>query len=137
MEGYKVVIEQHVRWGDMDSFGHVNNTVFFRYMESARMKYFVDTGFMDMMKTTGIGPILASTSCRFKGPLTYPDTVSVGTKVIKIEEFGFTMKFSVVSQKSNRGVAEGEAVMISYDYNKNKKVPLPSELLEKIKELDF
>ena len=137
MEGYNTIIEQHVRWGDMDSFGHVNNTLFFRYMESARMKYFVETKFMEMMKTTGIGPILASTSCKFKAPLAYPDTVSVGTKVIKIEEFGFTMKFSIVSQMSDREVAEGEAVMISYDYNNKKKLPLPAELIQKIKELDF
>jgi len=137
MEGYNIVIEQEIRWGDMDSFGHVNNILFFQYMESARMKYFVEIKFIDLMKTTGIGPILASTSCKFKAPLAYPDTVSVGAKVIKIEEFGFTMKFSLVSQKSNREVAEGEAVMISYDYKNKKKVPLPTELLQKIKELDF
>jgi acyl-CoA thioester hydrolase len=105
-------------------------------MESARMEYFVKIGFMKMKKTVGIGPILASTSCRFKGPLSYPDIVSVGTNVTKIEEFGFIMGFSIVSHKTNRQVATGEAGMISYDYNTNKKVPLPAELVKNIKELE-
>lgn len=121
----------------MDSMGHVNNILFFQYMESARIEYFEKILFWNSMKKTGIGPILASTSCKFKAPLKYPDTVSVGAKTTKIEEFGFTMTFSVWSHKLEREVAVGEAIMVSYDYNNNKKVPLPVKVLQKIKELDF
>jgi len=73
MDGYPVVIEVPVAWGEMDAFGHVNNIVYFRYFESARLAYFYKLDLIDMMTKTGIGPILASTSCRFKIPLTYPD----------------------------------------------------------------
>ena len=137
MEGYKSIIKQGIRWGDMDSMGHVNNVLFFRYMESARIEYFKKTLFWDSMKNTGIGPILASTRCRFKAPLTYPDDVSVGTKTIKMDDYGFTMKYSIMSRKLKRDVAEGEAVVVSYDYNNNKKTLLPAEVVQKIKELDF
>lgn len=137
MNDYNTIIEQSIRWGDIDSMGHVNNTLFFRYMESVRIEYFEKTLFWDSMKKTYIGPILASTSCRFKAPLDYPDRVSVGTKTIKIDDDRFTMKFSIISHKLKREVAEGEAIVVSYDYKNKKKVPLPAEVLQKIKELDF
>ena len=137
MEGYNTVVEQDIRWGDMDSMGHVNNTLFFRYMESVRIEYFEKILFWDSMKNTGVGPILASTSCKFKAPLAYPDTESVGAKTTLISEHGFTMNFSIISNKLNREVAEGEARMVSYDYNNHKKAPLPKEVLQKIKDLDF
>ena len=69
---FPVVIEMPVRWGDMDAFNHVNNVVYLRYFESARIAYFERLGFGISIAEQGIGPILASTSCEFKFPLTYP-----------------------------------------------------------------
>jgi len=131
------VIEQIIRWGDMDSLGHVNNILFFRYMENVRIEYYEKISFWNSMKNTGIGPIIASTYCKFKAPLTYPDTVSVGTKTIKIDNYKFTMKFSIVSHKLKREVAEGEAIVVSYDYDNKKKALLPADVSQKIRELDF
>ena len=64
-----------VQWGDMDAFQHVNNTVYFRYFENARLEYFRRPGWFEFERATGIGPILASTQARFRRPLTYPDTI--------------------------------------------------------------
>ncbi|HEX6622399.1 MAG TPA: acyl-CoA thioesterase, partial [Pyrinomonadaceae bacterium] len=97
LEAYPVVIETPVAWGEMDSFQHVNNIVYFRYFESARMAYFERVGFWAYMDETGVGPILASTRCKFILPLTYPDTVSIGARVSEIEDDRFTMSYAVVS----------------------------------------
>src|SRR5438128_1459859 len=78
---YPVVIEQAVVWGDMDSYQHVNNTVYFRYFENARLEYFRRLGWFEFEKETGIGPILAATQATFRKPLAYPDTISVGARV--------------------------------------------------------
>jgi acyl-CoA thioester hydrolase len=137
VEGYNTIIEQIIRWGDMDSLGHVNNILFFRYMENVRIEYYEKINFWNSKKITGLGPIIASTSCKFKAPLTYPDTVSVGAKTIKLDDDRFTMKFSIVSHKLKREVAEGDAIVVSYDYNNNKKALIPAEVSQKIKELDF
>ena len=137
MEGFNTVIEQIIRWGDMDSLGHVNNILFFRYMENVRIEYYEKINFWNSMKITGLGPIIASTSCKFKAPLTYPDRVSIGAKTIKLDDDRFTMKFSIVSHKLKREVAEGDAIVVSYDYNNKKKAVLPAEVSQKIKELDF
>src|SRR4026207_1725239 len=65
-----------IRWGDMDAMGHVNNTVYFRYMEQARIGWFEAPGPGDAAwKSTGI--VIANASCNFKRPINYPGTVEV------------------------------------------------------------
>ena len=132
LEGYPVVIEVPVAWGEMDAFQHVNNIVYFRYFESVRMACFERVGLKDLLERTGIGPILASTSCRFKFPLTYPDTVSVATRISSIEETRFGMDYLVVSHAHQRVAAEGEGVIVSYDYREKRKAPIPDELRDRL-----
>src|SRR5215471_9177904 len=98
--GLKLVHEMRipVRWGDLDALGHVNNTVFFRYFESARVAYFNRIGFWPKSEHEGTGPILASTQCRFRRPLHYPDRLKVGAGVVSLAEDRFTMEYAVWSQ---------------------------------------
>src|SRR5688572_9196703 len=105
---FPVVIEIPVAWGDMDSFQHVNNAVYFRYIESARVEYFQKLGLWDLMQETSVGPILGSINCRFRKPLVYPDTASVATRVSKVESDRFTMETVVVSHKHEHIAAESE-----------------------------
>jgi len=127
-----VVIEIPVVWGEMDALRHVNNIVYFRYFESARIAYFEKLRFWEFMNQTGVGPILASIQCRFKIPLTYPDTVSVGTRISRIEQDRFVMEYRAVGHKSQAIAAEGESVVVPYNYRENKKTPLPEEMKQRI-----
>ena len=136
LKAFPVVLQIPVAWGDMDSLQHVNNTVYFRYFESARVAYFDRIGMWKYMEETGTGPILASTECRFRIPLTFPDTVSVGTRIPKIEEDRFLMEYRVVSQHFRKVAAEGEGIVVSYDYRSKKKVPIPEELKRRILDLE-
>jgi len=136
MDGYPVVIEVPVAWGEMDAFGHLNNIVYFRYFESARIAYFYKLDLIDMMTRTGIGPILASTSCRFKIPLTYPDKVLVGAKVVSIEEDRFMMGYGIFSTSHQKVAAEGDGLIVTLNYRENKKVQIPGELKQRILDLE-
>ncbi len=136
LEAYPVVIETPVAWGEMDSLQHVNNIIYFRYFESARMAYFKRLDLWNYMKETGVGPILASTQCKFRIPLTYPDTVSIGTRITKIEEDRFLMGYVVVSREHRKIAAEGEGLIVAYDYRTKKKTALPQELKERIELLE-
>lgn len=131
-----VVIETPIAWGQMDAFQHLNNTTYFRAFESARIAYFERMHFLKYMEVTGVGPILAATNCRFKIPLTYPDTVSIGSRVSKIEEDRFTQEYLVVSHKHQRVAAEGSGLIVCFDYRNNKKAPIPAELKERIEQLE-
>ena len=132
LKGYPVVIEIPVAWGEMDSFQHVNNIVYFRYFESARMAYFDKLDFWRYLDETGVGPILATTQCRFRLPLTYPDTVSVGARIKDIGDDRFLVEYVVVSHRHGRVAAQGDGVIVSYDYREKRKAPLPDVIRKRI-----
>ena len=131
-----VVITLPVAWGEMDANGHVNNIIYFRYFESVRIAYFEKLKFIEYAHQTGIGPILASTECRYKIPLHYPDTVSVGTKILSMDEDRFVMGYEVYSHAYSKIVADGEGVIVAYDYRANKKVPIPEDLKKNILDME-
>lgn len=132
---YPVIVESPVIWGDMDAYEHVNNTVYFRYFESARIAFFDQLKFKEVKDETGIGPILASTQCRFRIPLTYPDTVSIGARVTDVEDDRFTMHYRVVSHQHKKVAAEGEGLLIAYDYKALTKAALPEIIYQRIQKL--
>jgi acyl-CoA thioester hydrolase len=131
-----VVIEVPVAWGDMDAFAHVNNTVYFRWFESARIAYFARIGYDQIKEIEGLGPILASTSCRFRIALDYPDTVRIGTRVSEVLEDRFRMVYTAVSERHGRVAAEGEGWIVSYDYRHQRKAPLPEAIRRAITDLE-
>lgn len=131
-----VIIETPIAWGQMDAFQHLNNTTYFRFFESGRIAYFERLNFLKYMEETGVGPILASTSCRFKIPLTYPDTVSIGTRVSEMQDDRFTMEYFVVSHSHQKVAAEGSGLIVCFNYKENKKTPIPAELKARIAALE-
>lgn len=136
LDGYPVVVEISVAWGDMDAFQHVNNVAYFRYFENARIVYFDKIGIIDMLRQNGIGPILGSTSCTYKLPLAYPDTISVGAKTERIEEDRMIMKYAVLSRRHQKLAAEGDGVVVIYNYRENKKTAMPGEIRKRIIDLE-
>lgn len=137
LSDYPVQVEFPLAWGDMDAFQHVNNTRYFRFFEDARIAYFERTELIETSgMPTGIGPILASTSCRFRMPLTYPDTVLVGASVTSIGEDRFEMSHRVVSRSAERVAAEGSCLVVSFDYAKGHKTTLPPVWIEHIEAME-
>ena len=136
LKDFPVVVEIPVAWGEMDAFQHVNNAVYFRYIESARMAYFARVGVHELMLESGTGPILHSTSCRFRIPLTYPDTVSVGTRISQVDLDRFTMDTVIVSHQHGRIAAEAQSVIVMLNYKEQKKTPVPEVLRRRIDALE-
>jgi acyl-CoA thioester hydrolase len=133
---YPVVIDLPVVWGEMDAYGHVNNIIYFRYFETARMAYFERVDYPDFLERNPLGPILASTSCRFRAPLAFPDRVSVGARVARVDEDRFVMFYAVYSHRLQKIAAEGEGTIVCFDYRENRKAPLPAELRNRISKLE-
>ena len=136
LAGFPVVVELPVFWGDMDYFRHVNNIVFFRYFESARIEYLQRIGFRQETEADGAGPILQSTQARFRRPLTWPDTVRVGARTVDVGEDRFTQEYRLVSLAQGEVAAEGGGVLVSFDYAANRKVPLPASVRAAIHALE-
>jgi acyl-CoA thioester hydrolase len=136
LAGYPVVVELPVVWGEMDSYRHVNNAVYFRYFETARLEYFRRLGWFEYEEQTGVGPILQATSARFRRPLTYPDTIWVAARVPDVQEDRFTMEHRLVSRKLAAVAAEGTGTVVTYHYARGAKVAIPDELRRRIAELE-
>ncbi|MBT3784576.1 acyl-CoA thioesterase [bacterium] len=135
LSAFPVITQISVAWGEMDAFSHVNNVAYFRYFESARISYFEKLKLLDHLELTGIGPILGSISCKFKAPLTYPDIVHVGSSITRIEEDRFTMSHRAVSEKLGKVAAEGEGILVSYNYRKSIKSSIPDVIVKRIEEI--
>ncbi len=132
LDQFPVTVAIPVAWGDMDFFRHVNNTVYFRYFESARIAYLDRIGFREALEESGIGPILASTHARFRRPLTYPDTVQVGARTTEVQPDRFVMEYRLVSERDNCTAADGGGVLVAYDYSAGRRALLPDRVREQI-----
>lgn len=135
-ESFPVIVDIPVAWGDMDAFRHVNNVTYFRYFESARVSYFDRLRLMEGIIETGVGAILASTECNYRIPLTYPDTVSVGAKVVEIGDDRFVMRHAAFSHNYNKIAAEGTAVLVTFSYRENMKILMSEDLRRRISEIE-
>ncbi len=135
-KSYPVIVEQAVVWGDMDSYQHVNNVVYFRYFENARLEYFRRLGWFEFEEQTGIGPILGYTQARFRRPLTYPDTIRIAARVSEIGADRMTMEHLIVSQQQQTIATEGKSTIVTFHYDDGRKVPVPDELRRRIAELE-
>jgi acyl-CoA thioester hydrolase len=129
---FPVIVTQPVVWGDMDSYRHVNNVVYFRYFENARLEYFKRIGWFEIEKATGIGPILASTQARFRRALTYPDTIHIGTRLLDMKDDRITIEHHIVSDALDEIATIGQGIVVAYHYATGNKVSLPEELRRNI-----
>lgn len=137
LEQFPIHVEIPVLWGDMDAFRHVNNTRFFRYMESARISYLENLDLPPAAEQNGIGPILAQASCKFIAPLAYPDSVIVGCRTSAIHsESELEQEYLLVSAGHRGTVAVGWARIAGYDYNGLRKASFPHEILASVRELE-
>ncbi len=133
---YPVVISWPVQWGDQDLFGHVNNTVYFRWYESARIAYLDRIGVSEMMNRERVGPILAAIGCNYRRQLNYPDTVEIGSRITRIGRSSATMAHAIWSRQQRAVVADGESTIVVFDYASQRPVPVPDSIRETIEKLE-
>jgi len=121
-------IDLPMRWGDADALNHMNNTVYFRMMEEARMKML---GRSDLALPAEQGFILAHASCDFVRSFTYPCDVRVTHIVTRIGRS--SLDTDVILDKVGDDVgpyAKGRTVMVWIDYASGGSVPLPDQVLQ-------
>jgi acyl-CoA thioester hydrolase len=132
LSGYSMVVRSPVDWGDMDAFNHVNNTIYFRFFENARIALLERIGLAAMDSHGSVGPILHSTSARFRHPMMYPDTALIGCRITDVGEDRFNMEHRIVSERHRVVTADGTSVMVCYDYAAGRKAPLPEAVRAEI-----
>lgn len=116
-----------LRWGDMDAMSHLNNVMYFRLMEEARIQWFAKMGFSTL--PVGEAPILAHASCDFVRAMTYPGTAVVRQIVTRLGRASVELSLSI-EREDEPGVAyaTGRTVIVWYDYRQAKSMPWPQSV---------
>lgn len=133
---FPVILEIPVQWRDMDIAHHVNNVVYFKWFEYARVEYLVRLFGYDANSFGGVGMVIASQQCKYIYPVTFPDIVVAGIRITEVAEDRYTMECNMVSKRHQRLVAIASAVVVAFDLIKQQKTALPSALKEKVLALE-
>ena len=124
-----------IRWGDMDAMGHVNNTMYFRYMEQARIGWFDAVAPRDSAWHS-IGIVIVNTSCHYRRPITYPGAVEVKLSVGRIGRSSVATYYDlhVVGdvEPDVEPHATGEATVVFIDMAQQRPVRIPDAIREKL-----
>ncbi len=125
------LVEVPLRWGDMDAMGHLNNVMYFRLMEEARIQWFQQFDLPTL--PTGEACILAHASCDFVRAMTYPGVAVVRHTVEKLGRSSVEISVTI-EKKGEPGViyATGRNVLVWYDYAAGKSLPWPDKVRQAI-----
>ncbi len=135
IEKFKVKVKVPVQWGDMDAFQHVNNTVYLKWNECARVEYLVKHVCGDFKKNI-LGPILARQDCRYIFPVKFPDNVIVGVRTAEILEDRLMLESRIYSEKHSRLCAIIYSTVMAYNFKLLRKAEIPQEWISNIKNIE-
>ncbi len=132
---FPVSLNIEVAWGDMDAFGHVNNTIYFRYFESTRIAY-MRTVEDRVIEPVDFHPVVASARCDYLFPVVFPDTLTGHGRVSRLGNSSFTMEYELTSRAQGITVAKGEATIVNIDLQTGKSQTIPQPLRDCIETLE-
>ncbi len=115
---YPVIHPQPIQWGEMDAFNHLNNVVYYRYAESARIAYLQA---LEMFE--GSVTILAASSCQYLLPVIYPDTLLLGVRCQRLGTTSIVIEYRYYSVAQQALVATADAVLVRFDSGGTQKMP--------------
>ena len=124
---------QPIRWGDMDMLGHVNNTVFFRYCEQARIEWTYGLH-PEGDAYSATGPVIVNASCTFLLPLVYPGDVEVRMYLGDAGRTSVGSFYEIL--KNGTTHAEGAAKMVWIDLATGSSVLLPDIVTAPLRALE-
>ncbi|MGH8708915.1 MAG: acyl-CoA thioesterase [Burkholderiales bacterium] len=125
-----------IRWGDMDAMGHVNNTVYFRYMEQARISWFDRlVPEEDAWHATGI--VIANVSCNYRRAMTYPGTVEVKLYIGAPGGASVSTTYELRVDADPEPYADGVAVVVFVDMKTQKSKRIPAAIRARLERAEL
>ena len=120
-------------WSEQDLYGHINNVSYFKYQQAARVNFWESIGLAAQDGRSGLGPSLAAVNTRFIRPLHYPGTVRLETEVSFVKHTSFGLRHRMYDEQGTL-CAEGEDVVVVFNYGSGAKKPIPGDLRAKLTE---
>ncbi|MEZ5197514.1 MAG: thioesterase family protein [Bacteroidales bacterium] len=135
LKEFPLKTQMPIAWVDMDIYNHVNNANYFKYFEEGKIRYFEKIGLYQQYKLKNLAGVLSKASCNYIIPLTYPDTITVGTRVVEILKDSIQMEQYISTPKMGLS-AFGEFEVVIYDFNHSKKIEIPDSIREEIEKFE-
>jgi acyl-CoA thioester hydrolase len=128
-DGWPFVQERRVEYGELDAMRHVNNTVFARWFETARLEFLhrLDPT-MDVADPGRFGLILASLTVNYRAPAAYAQGLRVMVRCVEVGASSITLEYRVEDVEDGQLVADGRTVSVTFDYVEERSIPVPDDL---------
>ena len=123
---FKVWRRFTTRWADNDSYGHVNNTVFYQWFDSAVNGWLVEQGLLDIQAGDLIA-LVVQTRCTYFYPLEFPRDVEVGLAVAELRRSSVRYRIGVFADAEKTAAAQGEFVHVLVDRDSRRPVAMPAD----------
>ena len=117
------------RWMDNDTYGHVNNVVYYSYFDTAVNRYLIDRGVLDIHDGPNIGFVVES-SCRYTAPISFPDTVHAGVRVARLGNTSVQYELGLFKNDEDESAADGRFVHVYVDRETRRPAPIPDAMRE-------
>ena len=125
------------RYGDLDPQGHVNNAKFLTYFEQARIEYWIQMGFFTKDQSfMEVGVIVADVHLTYLEPVYFGQNIKVGVRVVRLGNKSMTWEQNVLDADTDKELARGELVIVTYDYKAGNTISIPQEWRDKIIEFE-
>tara|TARA_B100000959_G_C14762637_1_gene534013 strand:+ start:367 stop:786 length:420 start_codon:yes stop_codon:yes gene_type:complete len=122
---FKFWTESNTRWGDMDRLRHINHAVYLSYMETARMEWLNELGFVNERGDSELGVILASVNVDYFSQIHHPEELEIGMVISKIGTKSLDLLTGIFKKGRTELIVQATFVMVAFNYNLNQTIPIP------------
>jgi acyl-CoA thioester hydrolase len=133
-DAYRAWHDVTTRWADNDSYGHVNNVVYYAWFDSAVNAWLIAAGLLDVAQGDPIG-LVVETGCRYARPLTFPEPVEIGLAAERIGNSSVTYSLGVFAKNEKESAAQGHFTHVYVDRATRRPVGIPTSWRHKLEDL--
>ena len=133
-ENYRWFMTVATRWADNDAYGHVNNTVYYEWFDTAVNRWLVETGLLDIERGDPIG-LVVETGCSYFAPLSFPGEVEVGIAAERLGTSSVTYRIGVFGAGEAEPSAQGRFTHVYVGRESRRPAPLPDAWRAKLETL--
>jgi len=131
---YPHFLEIPTRWNDNDIYGHVNNAVYYYFIDTVVNCFLIDNGFLDLKTSKTIG-LAVDTGCKFFGSIEYPDIVHAGLRVIKLGNSSVTYDIGIFKNDNTTAAAQGHFTHVYVEETSRRPTPISDNMRKKLTEI--
>ena len=124
---YRFFLPIQTRWNDNDTYGHVNNAVYYEYFDTAVNRFLVGEGGLDIHAAPCIGLVVESL-CRYHAAISYPDAIEAGLRVGRLGRSSVRWEVAIFRSGADEAVADGHFIHVFVDRATNRPHPIPERI---------